>query len=383
MIKAQELNKGYQVRHRTREMKRYIILIIYISFLLACQNRNDNVEVKPQLSDITELVYASIKISPETYYYAQPIHSGIIDKIHIQEGDLVKKGQILFEIEAPTGNEEQLIQAKINLEEAKSNYLGQNNLLNNIQLEIQTVEQQYRLDSVNLERQERLLAQGIGKRIDYDQLKLKYVNTKNQLELLYQKWEQTKTTLENNYKKAVTRIETERNQLGDFQVRSKLDGKVYSVTKEEGDFVSSQDKISEIGSYDQFKVEMDIDEVDITKIELGDSVLIILDAYPDEVFVARVSKIFSKKNDVTQTFRVESSFQQPPPKLYYGLSGEANIIVSRRENALIIPTDYLLADSKVLTDKGEKNVKTGIKNLEYVEVLSGLDTSSILIKPSE
>lgn len=364
-------------------MKKYLLLIISFTYFFSCQNKSDKVEIKPRQKNITESVYASIKISPETYYYAQAVRAGVIETIYIEEGDWVKENQILFHIAPPSGNKEQLIDARINLEDAKSNLLGKNSQLKNIKLEIQSAEEQLILDSINFRRQERLLAQNIGKRIDYDQVELKYINSKNQLALLKQKLEQTKTTLENNYKKAINRIDIEKNKLGDYQIRSKMDGKVYSVTKEEGDFVSTQEKIAEIGSYNKFKIGMDIDEVDITKIELGDSVLISLDAYPNEVFVSKVSKIYNKKNEVTQTFRVESTFLQPPPKLYYGLSGEGNIIVSRRENALIIPTEYLLPNNKVLTTKGKKSVKTGIKNLEYTEILSGIDTTSILIKPSE
>lgn len=364
-------------------MKKYITLIISSIFFFACENKRDQIEVKPQQSNITESVYASIKISPETYYYAQAVRPGIIDKVYIEEGELVKKDDVLFQIATPSGISEKMNNAKINLEEARSNFLGQNSLLENITLEIQSLKEQLRLDSINFKRQERLLAQNIGKQIDYDQLELKFRNSKTQLTLLEKKLEQTKTTLKNNFRKAKNRIDTEKNQLADLQIRSKMDGKVYSVTKEEGDFVNSQEKISEIGSYNQFKIEMNIDEVDITKIELGDSVLIILDAYPSEVFIAKVSKIFSKKNDLTQTFKVESTFQKSPPKLYYGLSGEANILVSKRENTLIIPTEYLLPNNKVLTTKGEKIVRTGIKNLEFTEILSGIDSTSILIKPSE
>ena len=361
----------------------FLSLIILPLSLISCQHRDAKTEVKPQRRNITESVYASVKVSPETAYYVQSVRNGIIDRIYIKEGELVKEDQLLVQIVAPVSDKVQLNDAEISLEEAKSNLKGQNSLLNNIELEIQSIKEQSKLDSINLERQERLLSQNIGKSADYEQLKLKYDNSKTQLELLRQKLEQTKTTLEVNYKKAINKINSERNQLADFQIRARMDGRVYSINKEEGDFVSTQEKIAEIGSYDKFKIAMDIDEVDIIKINLRDSVLIILDAYPDEVFVANVSKIYAKKDDITQTFRVESTFQQLPPKLYYGLSGEANIIVAKRENTLVIPTAYLLPNHKVLTTEGEKTVTVGMRNLEYTEILSGIDTTSTLIKPGE
>lgn len=364
-------------------MSKYFTLLIIIFTAFSCQNNQKDNSVKPKLSDIRESVYASVKIRPEVSYNPQPIRSGIIKKIFVQEGDFIEKGKIIFQISPTAAIQSQLTNAEINLQEAKANYLGNNNLLNNIQLEIKTVKEQLSLDSINYKRQERLWSQNIGRKSDLDQFKLKYQTTQKQFDILEQKFVQTKTNLENNYKKALSKTNTEKSQLADFTVRSEMGGKVYSLNKEVGDFISSQEQFAEIGSSDIFKLEMDIDEVDITKIELGDSVLIILDAYADQVFVATVNKIFPKKDDITQTFRVESTFKQPPPKLYNGLAGEANIIVSRRNNTLVIPAEYLMLNSKVMTNNGEKTIKVGLKNLEFVEILSGIDTNTIIIKPSE
>ena len=96
-----------------------------------------------------------------------------------------------------------------------------------------------------------------------------------------------------------------------------------------------------------------------------------------------LSKIFPKKNDISQTFRVEGEFIKHPPKLYYGLAGEGNIVVSKRSNALIIPTEYLMPNNMILTNDGEISVTTGMKNLEFVEILSGIDTNTVIIKPGE
>ena len=125
---------------------------------------------------------------------------------------------------------------------------------------------------------------------------------------------------------------------------------------------------------------MDIDEVDISKINLKDTIIIHLEAYPDESFLAELSFIAAKKNQKTQTFKAESIFIDGPEKLFNGLSGEANIIVSKKKQALVIPTEYLIDSDKVLTENGELKVKTGFKNMEMVEILSGIDTSTILIR---
>lgn len=364
-------------------MKKYLIFFALILTIISCQNNANKNEVKPKINDITESVYASVKVIPKIFYNAQPLRAGIIDSIFVNEGALVKKDQILFQIIPNTDVNSQLTEAQISLSEATSNYLGENGQLNSIQLEIETAKAQLNLDYINLKRQERLLEQNIGKKLDYDQIKLKYENTKNQVGILEQKFAQTKNTLNSNYQKAQNRSKTGKIQIEDFTVRAQIDGKIYSVNKEEGDFISAQEKFAEIGTYDLFKIEMDIDEVDITKINLGDTVIIILDAYKNELFLATVSKIFPKKNDISQTFRVESKFVNQPPKLYYGLAGEGNIVIAKRKNVLVIPTEYLLPNNKVMTSEGEKTVTVGMKNLEFVEILSGIDTNTNLIKTKE
>ena len=363
-----------------KKMKKYFSFLLVILLSLSCQNKSNKDNVKPKLSDITESVYASVKVIPEIYYSPQPLRSGIIDKILISEGEIVKKDQILFQIIPNTDVNSQLADAQINLEEAKSNYLGENGQLNSIKLEIETAKDQLDLDFTNFKRQERLLAKNIGKKLDYDQIKLKYENSVNQLEILEKKYAQTKNTLSSNYQKALNRSKTGKIELEDFIIRAQIDGKVYTINKEEGDFISAQEKFAEIGTYDTYKIEMDVDEVDITKIQLGDTVVILLDAYKDKVFLATVNKIYPKKDNLSQTFLVESKFIEKPPKLYYGLAGEGNIVIDKRKNALVIPTEYLLPNNKVLTSEGEKTVTIGMKNLEFIEILSGIDTTTILLK---
>jgi HlyD family secretion protein len=361
----------------------HFLLSVFLLIGVSCNFQNNEEKIKPRITDITESVYASVTVRPADSYFPQPTRSGIIQEIFVEEGDIVEEGQVLFRIAPAAEVNNRLTTAELNLKEAKANYIGETNLLLNIESELASVKQQLALDSINFQRQKRLWAQKIGKEVDLDRAKLAYEATRNQFDILQKRYAQTLINLESNYKKALSQVKAERSQIGDFVVRSAIDGKVYSVQKEVGELISSQEQFAEIGSADHFVIEMDIDEVDITKIELGDTVIIALDAYPNEVFTAKTSRIAPKKDDVTQTFRVESLFVQTPPKLYNGLSGEASIIVANRKNALVIPSEYLIAGNKVLTPEGERKVKPGLKNMEFIEILSGIDTATFVIKPSQ
>jgi len=357
-----------------------ILFAIFLLCFFSCQNQHIDDQIQPRSADITETVYASVKIIPAFSYFSQPVRSGIIKKIFIREGDEVQKGQKILQISIPANTENQWSTAKLNLQEAEANFRGPNNLLRNLRSEIQSVNQQLLLDSITLQRLESLWAKNIGRKNDYDIAKLTYTKTKNQLAILQQREVQTRINLENNYKKAQNLVKTESSQLADYTIYSEINGIVFSLNKEVGDFINNQERFAEIGSSDNYIIQMDIDEVDITKIAIKDSVIIMLEAYPGKTFIARVTKIYPKKEASTQTFRVESVFDFPPPKLFNGLSGEANILVDRRVNATVIPSDYLLPDNKVLTPDGEVSVKTGLKNLEFVEIIEGIDTNTTLIK---
>jgi multidrug efflux pump subunit AcrA (membrane-fusion protein) len=139
--------------------------------------------------------------------------------------------------------------------------------------------------------------------------------------------------------------------------------------------------LASIGSATDFIIELLIDEVDIARVKKGQKVLVNLDAYGDQIFEAKVTKIYPRKEQRTQTFKVEALFENAPEILYPGLSGEGNIVISERENTLIIPYDYLIDGNKVQTENGLKEIEIGLKTIENVEIISGIDTSMVILKP--
>jgi hypothetical protein len=87
-------------------------------------------------------------------------------------------------------------------------------------------------------------------------------------------------------------------------------------------------------------------------------------------------------NERSRTFTIEAIFTKRPPTLYPNLTAEANIVIQAKEKAITIPRTYLLHDSLViLENKEERVVKTGLKDYQKVEIISGLDTGTTLLKP--
>jgi multidrug efflux pump subunit AcrA (membrane-fusion protein) len=198
---------------------------------------------------------------------------------------------------------------------------------------------------------------------------------------LQNNYERTKNELltavkqsENNYRTAL--ISTK-----DFTVKSKINGKVYALYKEPGEIVNTMEPLASIGSVNNFVIDMLVDEVDIVRIKIGQDVLIHLDAYNGKIFKGNVSKIYPKKDERNQTFKIQAVFENPPEVLYPGLSGEANIVIDKKDSVLTIPKNYLIDDNKVETDIGLVTIITGLQDMEYIEVIEGIDKDTYIYKP--
>ena len=351
--------------------------LLFILMIVSCSKRQD--KILPEAKNLVESVYSSVTIQPDSLYEVFAIVSGILDKNLKTEGDLISVNEPLIKIinNAPILNTQN---AKLALELAENNYSGSAAILEGIQNEINTAILKYKNDSINFFRQQNLWNQQIGSKTDYDTKKLNYQLSFNNLSLLQNKYNNTKNALETALKQAQNNYQTSLINTKDFTISSKVNGKVYALYKEPGEIVTIQEPLASIGSSTSFIIELLVDEVDIVKISKNQEVIITLEAYNGEVFNGKISKIYPKKDERNQTFKVEAVFDNPPKVLYPGLSGEANIIIAKKDHVLTIPKEYLMEGNKVKTDDGIIGISTGLQNMEYVEVLSGITKNTYIYK---
>ncbi len=342
----------------------------------------DREEFRVERSGITESVYSTVTVQPDSLYLAYAAVGGILDKNLVEEGTVVLKGDPIAQIinSAPKLNREN---ARLALDLAKQNYRGDNAVLKSLKEQIEAATLQYTNDSLNFQRQKALWEQGIGSKAEFDSRKLAFELSQNNLRLKKSAYAQTEHELETKYRQARNNYQTSIIAAADFIIESKIDGTVYALYKNPGEIVTTMEPVAAVGSTTDFLIEMLVDEVDIVKLSVGQRTLISLDAYPSQVFEARLSKIYPKKDERSQTFTVEALFLSPPSKLYPGLSGEGNIIIDHRDDALIIPTEYLVNDSLVETEQGQVSIKTGLRDLDRVEIISGIDAGTVLLKPKK
>lgn len=357
-----------------------VISVITVLLLMSCTKNDD--KTLPELRDLTESVYTSVTIQPDSLYQVYSSVAGILDANLVEEGDVVAKGKPLIQIinNTPKLNAQN---AKLSLDLARENYEGSAAVLLGIEDEINAATLNFKNDSINYFRQKNLWDQNIGSKVEFDKMELNYELSSNNLRLLNSKYDRTKNELMTAVKQAENNYRTSLINTKDFTLKSKIHGTVYALNKNAGELITTLEPLATMGSSSDFVVELLVDEVDIVKINLDQMVLITLDAYTGKVYEGKVSKILPKKDERNQTFKVEALFNEAPEKLYPGLSGEANIIIASRTNVLTIPRAYLLDDDMVKTDDGNIPVTLGLQNLDYVEVLSGIDETTFIYKPNK
>src|SRR5690554_6136820 len=359
-------------------MRFLLLQFILVYCLVSCSPKEE--KILPSKQTINSSVYSSVIIQPDSLYKVFANVNGILEKNLVEENALVAKGSPIVQIinTSPQLNAEN---AKLNFQLARENYIGNAALTNSVEKELNNALLKYQDDSINYFRQKNLWEQQIGSKTQFEAKKLMYETSRNALAIAEENYSRTKNELRTQVSQANNTYKNTLINSKDFTLLSKINGKVYALYKNPGEIITPLEPVASIGSATSFIIEMLVDEVDIVKIKEEQKVLLTLDAYGSQVFTARVSKIYPQKDERNQTFLVEAQFQQSPETLYPGLSGEANIIVDTKENALTIPRAYLLQGSKVKTEEGVVNVEIGIQSLETVEIISGINANTWIYKP--
>lgn len=357
------------------------ILILFLAtlFFISCKKKKTGIQ--PQMNTITESVYASGSVKALNQYTVYATVNGILNKINIKTGDKIQEGQILFELDNTT--------ASLNAENAKltqalsqENYGNNSDKLKEAELGIKMAHDKMQLDESVYIRQKNLWEQNIGSKIDYEQKKLAYESSKTNYESLRSRYAQLKTQFQNDLKRSNINVAINQKQQNDFSIKSAVTGEVFDILKEKGDLISPQMPLAIIGKEAAYILELNISENDITKLKVGQPIIITMDSYKGETFEAIIDHIDPIMNERSRNFKVDALFTKAPPTLYPNLTVEANIIIQTKKNALIIPSEYLINGNTVLLEGDKKTaVKIGLRDYNNAEIIEGISKDDIIYKP--
>ncbi len=175
-------------------------------------------------------------------------------------------------------------------------------------------------------------------------------------------------------------------------VTSPIDGIVGRVYLDRGMYVrpsnnmSSGTPVAFIVDMNTVKVKINVTERELPGIKVGQDAQIIVDTYPDKSFAGRVDKISPVVDLASRTALTEIKIPNQGNQLRSGMFARVKLILSRRENVLVVPIKTIIhKDGKKTVFVVEENiaglreVKTGLKNGELVEITSGLNEGEIIV----
>lgn len=317
--------------------------------------------------EIANSVTATGTIEPVTEVEVGTQVSGIIDKLYADYNSVVKKGQLIAEMDRVT------LQSELSSRQAA--YDG--------------AKAEYEYQQKNIERSKMLHGKSLISDTDYEQATYNYQKAKSS-------FDSSKADL----------IKAQRN-LSYTTITSPIDGIVINRAVEEGQTVAAGFETPTLftiaADMTQMQVVADVDEADIGGIELGQRVTFTVDAYPNDTFEGQVTQIrlgdastssSSTSSTTVVTYEVVISAPNPDLKLKPRLTANVTIYVLDKKDVLCVPSKALRftpekmligkndvvkdcdATHKVWTREGNvftaHPVEIGISNGTNTEIISGL-----------
>ncbi len=364
-------------------MKRLLTCFIlpWVLVTTSCKPKFD--ETSPKIAPVTEAVFASGVIEPKDAYTVTSLSDGFIVHSYVVENDLVHDGQLLFQLD----NRQQRTQVAIAQTNVTFARISADNnsptlLQQKAQVEVARVKQQN--DSVTLARYQHLYTTNSVSRQDLDNAQMTYQSSLSSYHASLDNYKATQDKVRQDLlnNQSLLQNAEEGNQY--YNLVAVGPSKVYQIFKKQGDLVRKGDQVAQLGNPDSIVINLDLDEGSISKVQLGQQVLVELNTEKNKTYEASVTKIYPHFNETSQSYKVEARFLVEMPSLISGTQLQANIITNKKEKALLIPHVYLMSGNKVLVKHGSKhdttNVTTGIVSDEWIEVLSGLSVDDKIEK---
>lgn len=280
-------------------------------------------------ANIQNSITATGTIEPVTSVTVGTQVSGIVSKLYVDYNSVVKKGQVIAELD-------------------KTNLLSE---LATAKTQLATAQSQLSYQTANYKRYQTLFQKGLVAADDYDNAKLSYRQAVEQVA---------------SAKEEVQRAQT---NLGYATITSPIDGVVLSKSVEEGQTVAASFSTPELFTIAQdltnMQVVADVDEADIGDVKEGERVSFTVDAYPDDTFEGTVKQVRQEATTTNNvvTYEVVISAPNADLKLKPGLTANVTIYTAERKDVLAVPSKALrftptketVGKMKIVDVQGAKN----------------------------
>ena len=300
-----------------------VAVIIIAWFLLRGGKKEDKVSfetAKVENTSIHTSITATGTIEPVTSVTVGTQVSGIVSKLYVDYNSIVKKGQVIAELDR-TNLISELNTARANLSSAQSTAA-------------------YELSNFN--RYKTLYEKGLVSADEFESAQLSYLKAKEQV---------------NTSRESVQKAQT---NLGYATITSPIDGVILSKSVEEGQTVAASFNTPELFVIAQDLTDMrviaDIDEADIGGVKEGQRVSFTVDAFPEDTFEGQVTQVRQEATTESNvvTYEVVISAPNNDLKLKPGLTANVTIYTMEKNDVLAVPAKALrFIPNEALLKKGE------------------------------
>ena len=346
---------------------------------MGCSSKTEQIHAEYKM--LTSAVYASGTLVPEQEYKVLSGVEGYLDQVLVQEGDHVSKGQLLFTLSSEV-RQAQEQGARAVVQKTASVVNSDAPVYRELRNQIELAAIKKSQDSLQYRRYKALLEQDAISKNSYEKVYLQYQASIKDYQNLHQRLQEQRLSGNLQLQQAKNQLSVASAQTDYGRLTSFVNGIVYEVYKQKGDLVTQNQPLALVGDGEMI-ARLLVDEDDLSKIAVGQKVLITMDAYPDKVYKARISKIYPLLNKVEQSFRVDALLDETPPVAMYGLNLEANIVIAENRKVMVLPKRALLKGDSIMVmvngNEAKVKIKKGIEDDQYVEILSGLGPETIVI----
>ncbi len=356
-------------------------LFIGLAVALLFQSCNKKAETtSPSRITIEEAVFASGNMEQEDTHILSANADGIILSLSLREGLVVESKQLIGTIQNDVQSN-QVTDALIGYQDAVNAASPGSPVLQNLSVQIEQAKKQLSFDQENYQRFKELYFKKSVSKIDFEKYELQYTASKNNLSKLEENYKDLQSDLKLTEERNRIQLNTQKDKLNDYYVFTSHSGVITKVLKKQGELVRKGETIAQVAS-GNFIVKLFVAADDIVKVNVGQAVALNINTYPNQVFMARVNKIYPGFDEGEQSYTVQATFDKFPPKMFNGTQLQANIEVGKRENVLVIPSSYITKGQFVKLESGEdRAIKIGSKTSQWTEVISGLSEKDVIVKP--
>ncbi len=395
-----------------------ICLILIVALIIVAKNREgDATKVsveKAALHTITETVTASGKIYPETEVKIAPEVSGEITLLNVEEGDSVKKGDILVKINPGIYNSI-VDQAEASVEQSRAT-------ANNTREMMAQAESQFDLAQATYNRNKKLYEQKVISQLEFEQGEAAFKSAKATFDAAKASTYGGKYSIQG----AQAGLSQARQNLLKTTIIAPSSGIISQLNVKKGERVVGTAQMAgtdmlTIADMSRIEVRVDVSETDISKVKIGDTTIIDADAYRNRKFKGIVSKVAVSSTKASLTSGTNSTDQVTNytvhililPSSYTdltanmtkgkfpfkpGMSASVEIQTNRQDNILSVPVNAVTTrdwpdslknknpaffanddirqvvfvyDTKAQT-VSIRDVKTGLQDNKYLQITDGL-----------